>query len=203
MPRPYRAHNERMSFLGEPPLSSEVQAKYDADMAANGFVMNLSQVWAHLPRAHTLLFELLGDVGSTFSFRERGIMITALASTIGDSYCSYAWGWKLSRAEGEAVTVSVLDGTDADLTPREAALAGWARAVARAPGATSWSDVQGLREAGWSDEDIFRATTFVALRMAFSTVNAALGAQPDAELGTLAPSPVSELVTWGRPLAGS
>jgi alkylhydroperoxidase family enzyme len=191
----------RMSFLVDPPLSPEVQAKYDADLAANGFVMNLSHVWGHLPDAHTRLFELLGEVGSTFSFRERGIMITALASTIGDSYCSYAWGWKLSKAEGEAVAVSVLDGTDAGLTPREATLAGWARAVARAPGATTDAQVQEMRDAGWSDEEILRATTFVALRVAFSTVNASLGAQPDVELGTLAPPGVTQRVTWGRPLA--
>ena len=193
----------RMSFLTEPPLSSEVRAKYDGDLASNGFVMNLSHVWAHLPDAHTRLMDLLGVVGSTFSIRERGIMITATASTIGDSYCSYAWGWKLSKAEGAAVTVGVFDGTDTGLTPQEAALARWTREVARAPGATTEADVQTLRDAGWSDEEIFRATTFVALRMAFSTVNAALGAQPDAELGDLAPPEVGQLVTWGRPLAGS
>ena len=48
-----------MSFLSEPPASAEVQARYDADLASYGFVMNLSHVWAHLPEAHTRLIELL------------------------------------------------------------------------------------------------------------------------------------------------
>lgn len=189
-----------MSFLAEPPASPEVRAKYDADLASYGFVMNLSHVWAHVPDAHTRLFELLGVVGSTLSFRERAILVTATASTIGDSYCSYAWGWKLSEAEGVAVTTAVLDGSDAGLTARESALAQWARRVARAAGSTTEADVQVLRNAGLGDEDVFRATAFVALRMAFSTVNAALGAQPDVELADRAGPEVSAAITWGRPL---
>ncbi len=192
-----------MTFLGEPADSPAVRAKYDADLASYGFVMNLSHVWAHLPDAHTGLTELLGLVAQPFSLRERGILITATASTIGDSYCSYAWGWKLSAAADSSVAAGVLGGSDAGLSAREAALATWARTVARGPGETTEADVEALREAGWSDEAIFRATAFVALRMAFSTVNAALGTRPDAELATLAPPEVRDQVTWGRPMAKS
>jgi alkylhydroperoxidase family enzyme len=189
-----------MTFLSEPDPTAEVQDKYDADLANYGFVMNLTHVWAQLPQAHTALMDLLGLVGSAFSLRERGILVAATASTIRDSYCSYAWGWKLSEAADAEVAAGVLSGTDAGLSPREAALATWARGVARSPGATTDDDVAVLRDAGWSDQEIFRATTFVALRMAFSTVNAALGARPDAELRALAPPNVGELVTWGRPI---
>jgi hypothetical protein len=79
-----------MTFLSEPADSVSVRAKYDADLASYNFVMNLTHVWAHLPDAHTKLMELLALVGSPFSLRERGILIAATASTIGDSYCSYA-----------------------------------------------------------------------------------------------------------------
>jgi len=189
-----------MTFLSEPPPSSDVQARYDADRASYGFVMNLSHVWAHQPEAHTRLFELLGVVGSAFSFRERGILITAAASTIGDSYCSLAWGWKLSEHGDADAATGVLSGTDAGLSEREAALATWARRVARDAGSTTEADVQAMRDAGWTDEEVFRATTFLALRVAFSSVNAALGARPDAELLRLAPPEVGGLVTWGRPV---
>lgn len=188
------------SFLHEPADSPGVRARYDADLASYGFVMNLSHVWAHLPEAHTRLFELLGLLGSGFSMRERGILITATASTIGDSYCSWAWGWKLTEAADAGVAAGVLAGSDAGLTPREAALAAWARTVASRPVSSTEADVAALRDAGWSDDEIFRATTFAALRMAFSTVNAALGARPDAELAALAPPEVGEVVTWGRPI---
>lgn len=189
-----------MTFLSEPAPSPDVQAMYDDDQASYGFVMNLTHLWAQLPEAHTRLFDLLGLVGSSFSLRERGILVAATASTIGDSYCSYAWGWKLSDAASAPVAAGVLSGTDEGLTPKEAALAGWARSVARSPGSRSEVEVDALREAGWTDEEVFRATAFVSLRIAFSTVNGALGAAPDAELGALAPPEVAELVTWGRPI---
>jgi alkylhydroperoxidase family enzyme len=190
-----------VTFLSEPAPSPEVQAMYDDDQAAYGFVMNLSHVWAHLPESHTRLFELIGLVGSAFSPREKGILVTATASTVGDSYCSWAWGWKLADFAADAdLSAAVLSGSDTGLTAREAALAGWARRVVRSPSSTTADEVAALREAGWSDEEVFRATTFVALRAAFSTVNAALGAVPDAELRALAPESVGEVVTWGRPI---
>jgi|EndMetStandDraft_8_1072994.scaffolds.fasta_scaffold51707_2 uncharacterized peroxidase-related enzyme len=190
-----------MSFLDEPAPSDEVEAMYDADRATYGFVMNLSHVWGHLPQSHHDLFDLLGLVGSAFSPREKGILVTATAATIGDSYCSWAWGWKLAEFAGdEEVSAAVLSGSDEGLSPREAALAAWARAVARSPSGTTADDVAALREAGWSDDEVFRATTFVALRAAFSTVNAALGAVPDGELRALAPESVGDVVTWGRPI---
>lgn len=189
-----------MSFLSEPEPSPEVEAKYDADRTAYGFVMNLSHLWAHQPEAHTRLFELLGVVGGDLSFRERGVLVTAAASTIGDAYCSLAWGWKQSEAGNADAALGVLAGDDTGLDPREAALATWARTVVRDPGATTEADVQALRDAGWSEEEVFRVTLFVALRVAFSTVNSALGAHPDAEIARRAPE-VAELVTWGRPPA--
>jgi hypothetical protein len=41
----------------------------------------------------------------------------------------------------------------------------------------------------------------VALRLAFSTINDALGTQPDAQLALSVPHQVREAVTYGRPAA--
>ena len=64
-------------------------------------------------------------------------------------------------------------------------------------------DVDELRRAGYDDGQIFSVTLFVALRLAFSTVNDALGAPPDAELVGRAPASVRTAVTFGRPPAPS
>jgi hypothetical protein len=37
------------SFLAEPPVSAEVQALYDEDLAEGGYVWNASRLWAHQP----------------------------------------------------------------------------------------------------------------------------------------------------------
>jgi hypothetical protein len=61
-----------------------------------------------------------------------------------------------------------------------------------------------LRQAGLSEQEIFEATALIAFRMAFSTINDALGARPDPQLADRAPRLVRDAVTYGRPaLAGS
>jgi uncharacterized peroxidase-related enzyme len=189
-----------MTFIAAPETTPRIQALYDADLADYGYVMNLNRAWAHQPDAHDGLFELIGAVAREggLSMRERGILVTACASTLGDSYCSIAWGGKLSTETDPAFAAAVLTGTDDGLTEAEKAIAAWARQVAADPNATTAADVDALRAAGLSDAKIFAITTFVALRIAFSTVNDALGATPDDELRAGAPAAVLDAVTWGR-----
>ena len=54
---------------------------------------------------------------------------------------------------------------------------------------------------GFTDAQIFGITAFVAARLAFSTVNDALGALPDVQLRTIAPDAVRATVDWGHPTA--
>ena len=59
-------------------------------------------------------------------------------------------------------------------------------------------DVESLRSAGFNDAQIFAITVFTALRLAFSTVNDALGVGPDAALQAAAPGAVVEAIGFGR-----
>ena len=190
-------------FLAEPPPSPEVQALFDGDVADHGFVMNLTRVWAHAPSAKVALFALLGDLAQQagLTFRQRGVLISATAGTIGDAYCSLAWGNRLATAAGDDVAQAVLRGDDDGLDAVDAALAGWAGTIARDPNATTAADLEPLRRAGFDDRQIFAITAFVALRRAFSTVNDALGALPDRQLRDEAPAGVDAAVSFGRPAA--
>jgi uncharacterized peroxidase-related enzyme len=191
------------SFLEEPAVSAQAQELFDEDVAEDGFVSNVSRLWAHQPDTLRRLFELMSDAfrASGLTFRQRGILVTAAASTLGDSYCSLAWGGKLAQASDPALAAGVLTGGDAGLTDQEKAIADWARKVARDPNATTAADVKTLRDCGLDDRQIFAVTAFVALRLAFSTVNDCLGAQPDAELARTLPEEVRAAVTYGRPTA--
>jgi len=191
------------SFLREPAASPQVQELYDEDLADGGFVWNVSRLWAHQPDTLRQLFELMSTAfkASGLGFRQRGILVTAAAATLGDSYCSLAWGGKLGAAADAGLAAGVLTGRDGGLTDQEKAIAAWTRKVARDPNATTRADVQELRDAGLDDGQIFAITAFVALRLAFSTINDALGAQPDAELARSVPTQVREAVSYGRPVA--
>ena len=191
------------SFLEEPPVSPEVQELFDEDLTDDGFVWNVTRLWAHQPETLKQLFGLMSSAfgASGLTFRQRGILVTAAASTLGDSYCSLAWGGKLATATDAGLAAGVLSGGDAGLTDQEKAMAAWARKVARDPNATTPSDIQALRDSGLDDGQIFAITAFVALRLAFSTINDSLGAQPDAQLARSLPREVREAVTYGRPVA--
>ena len=193
---------EAPQFLRGAGVSEPARAIFDNDISEMGFVMNVSRLWAHRPEAMTALFELMHLVTSArpFTDRERGILITACASSFGDSYCSLAWGTKLAGLAGAQLAGGILRGEDNGLTAPERAMAAWARRVAHDPNDTSAADVAELRQAGFSDPDIFAMTVFVALRVAFSTVNDALGARPDAEFRSAAPAAVLNAITYGRPI---
>ena len=82
------------------PSPPQAQELFDEDLAEDGFVSNVSRLWAHQPETLQQLFALMSDAfpPSGLGFRQRGILVTAAASALGDSYCSLAWGGKLAQA---------------------------------------------------------------------------------------------------------
>ncbi len=191
-----------VSFLSVPEATAQAQHLFDEDVAEVGYVMNVSRAWAYEPGILTELFDLMRQATSPHGLdvRQRGILVAACASTVGDSYCALSWGSKLAEATDADTAAGVLRGDDDGLTSSERAMASWARKVARDPNGTSRSDVQALRDAGYGDAQIFAITVYVALRLAFSTVNDALGVSPDAALRHTAPVAVLDAVTFGRPI---
>ncbi len=190
-------------FLGAADPSPQAQALYDEDRAQAGFVMNASRLWAHQPAINRDLFALLDRTAraAALTYRQRGILIASSAASRGDAYCALAWGSRLAAEAGVERAAAVLRADDDALDPAERALAAWARLVVDDPNAAVAADLQPLRDAGYDDPVILAITAFVALRMAFSSVNDALGSRPDHELADQAPEAVRTAVSFGRPVA--
>ncbi|MGW5666500.1 carboxymuconolactone decarboxylase family protein [Micromonospora sp. NPDC003776] len=192
--------NRPVAFIADPPESPAVAAAYQEDLDSDGYVNNLTRVWAWRPDVlrsfQALRADLLAESG--LSPREMAVMVAATAAARGDAYCALAWGSRLAALSDEATAAKVLRGADGDLSAREVALAAWSRQVVQDPNATTETHVDRLRDAGLNDQQIFEATTFIAFRLAFSTINDALGARPDPQLAEKAPRLVREAVTYGR-----
>ncbi|TYC01206.1 hypothetical protein FXF53_12015 [Micromonospora sp. WP24] len=190
-----------LSFVADPPQSPAVNAAFEADVASDGYVNNLTRVWSWRPDVLTSFQAVRADLlaESGLSAREVAVMVAATAAARGDAYCALAWGSRLAELSDEATAAGVLRGVDSGLSEREAVLAGWSRQVVHDPNATTRADVDRLRAAGLTDQEIFEATTWIAFRLAFSTINDALGARPDTQLAEKAPRSVREAVTYGRP----
>jgi uncharacterized peroxidase-related enzyme len=186
--------------------SPQAAAFLEKERAASGYVMNLERVWAWRPDvsdAFAATRKLLMD-GSTLTLREFAVLVCAGACALGDSYCALAWGTRLAQLADPLIAADVLRGIESPgLTARERALRTWAGQMVQAPGETVPAQVDALRAAGLTEKEVVEATMFVALRLAFSTVNDALGARPDAQLVRAAPPEVLAAVTYGRPPAAA
>ena len=191
-------------FIAAPDDTADTARVYKSTSDAQGFVMNLAKAWAWRPDVFEGFASLRNQLTSqsALSKRDQAVMICAMASQLGDSYCSLAWGRALSQEAGASVAAAVITNSDeGGLSSRDRLLADWARKVARDPNGTSAPDVASLRAAGLTDREIFEATVFVAFRLAFSTVNDALGIAPDWQLAQAVPPEVRAAVSYGRPAA--
>lgn len=190
-------------FLSEPPPSPAREDLYQADRDDGGYVDNLTRAWAWRPDVTAAFARTRSTLMESWSLTDvdRAVLVVATARARGDSYCSLAWGRTLAGLVGEDVASRVIAGDHDALEDRGRALSAWAEVVVRDPNALTAADVDGLRAVGLDDAAIFEATTFVALRLAFSTVNDALGVEPDEQLGTGVPEAVRAAVSYGRPPA--
>ncbi len=171
------------SLLGEAVETDEGRALEEDDLAELGFVTNATKLWANDPAACEELFTLIGATAKAagLTIAERGVATVVAAALAGDPYCPLAWGDKLASETTPEVAASVLRGSDQLLDERGRALAAWARRIARAPRSATTADVDELLRVGFDRPQILRLTLFIALRIAFSTVNGALGARPEQE----------------------
>lgn len=188
-------------FLAVPEPSDATERIYKSSSDSQGFVMNLTKAWAWRPDVYEAFAALRTQLTSKSSLtkRDQAVIVCATAAQLGDSYCSLAWGKTLAAEASPALAAAVLAARETyELTGRDRALAAWARKVVADPNGTTESDVASLRAADFVDLEIFEITAFIAFRLAFSSVNDALGAAPDWELSNTVPSEVSDVVTYGR-----
>ncbi len=178
---------------------------YEEAQAEDGYIMNLLRVWAWRPDVHAAFMQARSALAgrTTLSPREVAVLNAATATARTDSYCAIAWGTRLAELADAETAGALLRGDPTPrLTARERALARWAQHVAQNPGTVTAEDVDTLRAAKLSEREICDATLVVAFRLAFTTVNNALGAQPDRQLADEAPAEIRDSVTFGRNIDG-
>ncbi|HET9343948.1 MAG TPA: hypothetical protein VFO25_13650 [Candidatus Eremiobacteraceae bacterium] len=188
-------------FLKDAPAADDARSWLDESAAADGYLANHTRLWAWRPDMDRDFLGLRERLLATTSLngRERALIVSAAVSELGDSYCSIAWGTKLASLTSDRDAALVIADRDPEsLTTREKALTKWVRVTVRDPNSTTKADVEELRSAGLNDREIFEATLLAAYRLAFSTVNDALGCTPDRELYDAAPPELRSAVTFGR-----
>ena len=181
------------TWLREPDeatLPGEVRALWVRPLEKLGFVPNVLRVFAlrpsHLLRWNEHFEELMtGDSGLTKVEREMIAVVVSVANRC--TYCIAAHSAalrKLSR-DPELADAVARDHRTARLDPRMQAVLEYALKLTLTPAEMSEDDVQALRQAGLSDEDIMDAAEVTAMFNFTNRMASGLGWVPNPEYEAL------------------
>jgi len=194
-----------MAFIETVPVdqaTDEVRGMYERAQGSLGYVPNWAKVFSQRPQVMSGWTGLLGSIRGQMDLRRYELVTLAAARALRSSYCMLAHGSILRNQfyKPEEVTAIAGDFSSAGLTPAEVAMMTFAEQVVRDASAIREEDVQGLRDHGFSDPEIFDIAAAAAARCFFSKLLDALGAEPDAAYSQLEGDLQSRL-TVGRPIS--
>jgi uncharacterized peroxidase-related enzyme len=175
---------------------------FDADLAKDGYVWNLTRVLAMRPQVLDAWRGLVGAIRATMELRRYELVTFAAARALRASYCMLAHGSILRDKffEADRVAAMARDPATAGLSPAEVAMMEFAAKVATEADRVTQEDVDRLRRLGFGDPEVLDIALTAAARAFFTKVLDGLGVQPDAAYRALAPELRSAL-TVGRPIA--
>jgi uncharacterized peroxidase-related enzyme len=176
----------RLNVPAEEEVPDEVKELWAKPLEKLGFVPNVLRVFAlrpqHLLRWWAYYDELLrGESGLTKVQRE---MIAVVVSTTNRChYCIVSHSAALRKLTGDPELADQVAGdyTAARLEPRERAMLDFAVKLTRASADCTDADVDALREAGWTDEDIFDIAQVAAMFNYTNRLASGLGWEPNPE----------------------
>jgi uncharacterized peroxidase-related enzyme len=193
-----------MAFIETVPVdraAGDVRAMYEQTQASLGYVPNYAKVFSHRPGTMDAWAGLLESIRADLDDRHYELITLSAARALRSSYCMLAHGtilrerfYPLQRL-GEIAN----DPTSAGLEPAEVAMMDFAEQVVHDAAAITESDIQVLREHGFTDAQIFDVAAAAAARCFFSKLLDALGAEPDAAYSQLEED-LRERLIIGRPI---
>ena len=141
----------------------------------------------HLWQAHGLdpeglkasfgLYRALMDDPGPLSAAQAELIATVVSATNGCAYCVAHYGPRLARALGDEILARAVarDYREADLAARDRVLLDYAVALTCEPAERKLEDVERVREYGFEDAAILRATEIAAFYNHVNRVACALG----------------------------
>jgi uncharacterized peroxidase-related enzyme len=181
--------DKRVAWLrvpGEDEAPPAVAKLFDKASEKLGFIPNVLRVYALRPR-HLELWDafyddlMRGESGLTKPQRE---MIAVVVSTVNRChYCMVSHAAALRKLTGDPILVEQLrtNYKYAELEPRERAMLDFAVKLTEQSSSCSEDDVEALRDAGWSDEDIMDISQVAAMFNFTNRLASGLGWVPNDE----------------------
>lgn len=171
-------------MIGEPQASGELSALYGKIRAASsaGRVSSLWQSCGLDPRGLSALFAhyqaLMGDP-APLTRAQAELIALAVSAVNGCGYCVAHVGPRAARACGDETLARAVarDYREADLAARDRVLLDAAIALTCEPAERKREDIERLREYGFGDDAILKATEITAFYNLINRVVSALGVE--------------------------
>jgi uncharacterized peroxidase-related enzyme len=139
---------------------------------------------AHIERFNNYLLPLLDPNQGALPYADREILATVTSAENGCSYCRLNHAGSLGEALGDrklGTRVAIDYREVRELSPRHRTLAEFASKLALHPGEVTDTDIEGLRDLGLSDEQIFEAVQVISVFAAANRFSIFLQVTPDDE----------------------
>lgn len=175
---------------GDDEAPDEVRALWKLPLEKLGFVPNVLKTYALRP-LHLLAWnahyeELMrGDSGLTKVQRE--MVAVVVSATNRCHYCLVSHSAALRKLSGDPVLVEQLTTNHryAAVEPRERAMLDYAVKLTEASSRCTKEDVEALRAAGWTEEDVFDIVEVTAMFNLTNRLASGMGWRPNPEFFSL------------------
>lgn len=175
----------------EEPLNDRQKAYLDICVEKLGFVPNVLKAYAwHSTKfdAFTRMYNdlMLGESG--LSTLEREMIAVVVSSANHCYYCLVAHGAAVRQLSGDPALGEqlVMNYRTADLEPKQRAMLDFAWALTKHPETVDEAERQTLRDAGWSDREIWDIAAVAAFFNMSNRMSIATDKQPNAEYHAMA-----------------
>ncbi|MCK0112444.1 peroxidase-related enzyme [Ornithinimicrobium sp. F0845] len=180
---------EQISFLtvpGRDDVPEGVARLWDKSQEAFGFVPNVFRAQAvngDQFLAWWSYFNLLVNKEGHLTNAERELVAVVVSGINRCTYCTVSHGAALREHSADPVTSDLVavNWRQADLPPRERAIAEYAERLTRAPDEVGPEDLEPLREVGMDDHQIMELVQVIGMFNMTNRVASAIGMVPNEE----------------------
>ncbi|PSH63662.1 carboxymuconolactone decarboxylase family protein [Phyllobacterium sophorae] len=170
--------------IAEAEATGRVAEIYAAQIAQLGFVMATAKSFTPRPDLLPVYTDFVDKIRAGFSLgvREWRLITLIAAKHIPSTYCSYVYGKQLIGDLGskEAVIAVQRDFRSAGLPERDIEMLSYAEKIAKDASQVTQIDIDRLRSAGFTDQQICDIALCAAFRCFVSRYFDAVGAGPEA-----------------------
>ena len=185
----------------EKSAKSETAAMYKRAKDEFGRIPNFVKAFSHRPSVFNSWNDLLDSIKKNIGVRRYELVTIAAAKELRSSYCMLAHGSVLLGGHFDSGQLKAIVDTpeQSPLDAVDRAIMKFAVKVVRDAASITEADIDGLREHGLTDEEVFDIASVAAVRCFFTKTLDAIGVQPDSAYKNLEVKLRDSLVL-GRPI---